>query len=72
MLLGKSEQMEQTLETQALSKNKAQFLRIKSIIAEMILVLELEMLVKLNKFSEKYRKKDKRKEAPKNSFRKFS
>ena len=57
MLLGKSKQMEQTLKTQALSKNKAQFLEIKSIVAEMILVLELEMLVKLNKFSEKYRKK---------------
>lgn len=37
----------------------------------MILVLELEMLVKLNKFSEKYRKKDKRKKAPKNSSRKI-
>lgn len=41
-----SKQMEQTLKTQALSKNKAQFLEIKSVVAEMILVLELEMLVK--------------------------
>ena len=31
----------------------------------MILVLELEMLVKLNKFSEKYRKKDKGEESTK-------
>ena len=29
------------------------------------------MLVKLNKFSEKYRKKDKRKKAPENSSRKI-
>lgn len=65
MLLGKSKQMEQTLKTQALSKNKAQFLEIKSIVAEMILVLELEMLVKLNRFSEKYRKKTRGRKHPK-------
>lgn len=56
MLLGKNKQTNKPkpLKSQALSKNKNQFLAIKNIIAEMVLGLELEILKrKLNKFSGK-------------------